>query len=210
MGATIIIRYTISMTSETRAWVLPEEPVPVRSMNTIWADAAGLHDDWGSEGTLRDWIAEVTNRDPSAIGDPSASELAEALYLRDALRRLAAFCTDDPRHHAQSPVDNTDDAVAAVNAVPQRPPAQLAIRDGRLHRDQPHGGTAVSAALADLAHDAVEFLTGPEASKLRACQAPGCVLYFTKSHPRREWCSEACGNRARAARHYQRVRTRKS
>ena len=34
--------------------------------------------------------------------------------------------------------------------------------------------------------------------------APGCVLYFIKDHPRREWCSTACGNRARAARHYAR------
>jgi predicted RNA-binding Zn ribbon-like protein len=32
------------------------------------------------------------------------------------------------------------------------------------------------------------------------------VLYFVKTHPRREWCSVACGNRVRAARHYQRGR----
>jgi predicted RNA-binding Zn ribbon-like protein len=35
---------------------------------------------------------------------------------------------------------------------------------------------------------------------LRACGAPGCVLMFVKDHPRREWCSVACGNRARQAR----------
>ena len=29
-----------------------------------------------------------------------------------------------------------------------------------------------------------------------------CVQYFVKDHPRREWCSAACGNRARVARHY--------
>ncbi|HEY3005705.1 MAG TPA: CGNR zinc finger domain-containing protein [Kribbellaceae bacterium] len=38
----------------------------------------------------------------------------------------------------------------------------------------------------------------------RACYAPGRVLYFVTGHPRREWCSTACGNRARAARHYAR------
>jgi len=27
-----------------------------------------------------------------------------------------------------------------------------------------------------------------------------------KNHPRREWCSAACGNRVRAARHYRRHR----
>jgi hypothetical protein len=46
----------------------------------------------------------------------------------------------------------------------------------------------------------------PDSPRLRACQAPGCVLYFVKDHPRREWCSTACGNRARAARHYRRHR----
>ena len=53
---------------------------------------------------------------------------------------------------------------------------------------------------------AVRLFTGPERESLRACHAPGCVLYFVKSHPRREWCSVACGNRVRAARHYQRAR----
>jgi predicted RNA-binding Zn ribbon-like protein len=64
-------------------------------------------------------------------------------------------------------------------------------------------------ALGAVAQDAIELLTGPEATTLRACHAPGCVLYFVKTHPRREWCSEACGNRVRAARHYRRVRDRR-
>ncbi|MFI7230667.1 CGNR zinc finger domain-containing protein [Nonomuraea angiospora] len=39
---------------------------------------------------------------------------------------------------------------------------------------------------------------------MRACNAPRCVRYFVKSHGRQEWCKPSCGNRARAARHYQR------
>jgi predicted RNA-binding Zn ribbon-like protein len=41
--------------------------------------------------------------------------------------------------------------------------------------------------------------------ELRACQGPGCVLFFIRDR-RREWCSHGCGNRARAARHYARAR----
>jgi CGNR zinc finger len=68
----------------------------------------------------------------------------------------------------------------------------------------------VEPAVLDLLGDVRDNLpTEPDATKLRACHAPGCVLYFVKSHPRRAWCSEACGNRARAARHYERVRARK-
>ncbi|MUM31823.1 hypothetical protein FZI93_08310 [Mycobacterium sp. CBMA361] len=65
------------------------------------------------------------------------------------------------------------------------------------------------SALARLGHQGIELLAGPEAVNLRACHAPHCVLYFVKSHPRREWCSEACGNRVRAARHYERVRNQR-
>jgi predicted RNA-binding Zn ribbon-like protein len=51
----------------------------------------------------------------------------------------------------------------------------------------------------------IDLVAGDE-TPLRACYAPGCVLYFVQDHPRREWCSTACGNRVRAARHYRRHR----
>jgi predicted RNA-binding Zn ribbon-like protein len=69
-----------------------------------------------------------------------------------------------------------------------------------------HEATRAQSVLAGLATDAIELLTGPDRSKLRACHAPGCTLYYLKDHPRREWCSNTCGNRARQARHYQRTR----
>ena len=40
--------------SEPRAWVLPAEPVPVRLMNTIWADTSGIHDDLVTTADDRD------------------------------------------------------------------------------------------------------------------------------------------------------------
>lgn len=60
------------------------------------------------------------------------------------------------------------------------------------------------AAVAAIAEEAVALFAGPDRLLLRACRAPGCVLYFVRNHPRREWCSDGCGNRARVARHYQR------
>jgi predicted RNA-binding Zn ribbon-like protein len=60
------------------------------------------------------------------------------------------------------------------------------------------------AAVAAIAEEAVALFAGPDRRLLRACHAPGCVLYFVRNHPRREWCSDGCGNRARVARHYQR------
>jgi predicted RNA-binding Zn ribbon-like protein len=196
------------VTNESMAWMLPGEPAPVRLMNTIWADTAGIHDDLTTPATLHDWLVSVDDRYAGdAPGKPGRDELAEARLLRDALRRLAAFTTDDPRPAAQSRVDSVDDAVAVVNrALTHLPQPQLVVWGHRLDRDCAAPASPARVALAELAHDSIEMFTGPSAAELRACQAPGCVLYFIRSNPRREWCSEACGNRARAARHYRRIR----
>ncbi len=191
--------------SEPRAWVLPAESVPVRLMNTIWADTSGIHDDLATTGDVRDWLmaTEVADR----IATCSRHELQRARLLRDAVRRLAGFLTDDPRQAAQSPLTDLNEAMAAVNALTaDTQPDRLTLRHGRLTLADDTLASPATTALAKVATEAVHLLTGPDAPQLRACHAPGCVLYFVKTHPRREWCSEACGNRARAARHYQRTR----
>ena len=64
--------------------------------------------------------------------------------------------------------------------------------------------TRADVVLGALAADTIDLLTGPTRTDLRACGAAGCVLVFVKQHPRRQWCSNACGNRTRQARHYRR------
>jgi predicted RNA-binding Zn ribbon-like protein len=179
-------------------------------MNTIWADTAGVHDELTDAAALHDWLVAVTDYDSVQSGKPSQDELNDALLLRDSLRRLAAYSTADARPTAQSPVTETDEAVDAVNTLlADRPQTQLGVLGGQLQAVTRQHASPARSALAGLGHEAIALLTGPAAVNLRACNAPGCVLYFVKSHPRREWCSEACGNRARAARHYQRVRSQK-
>lgn len=181
----------------------------MRLMNTIWADTRGVHDELTSPAVLREWLTAVGDHDDSDLVDANEQDLADALLLRDSLRRLAAYTTDDKRPSAQSPITDVGAAIAAVNAViADSPNTQLALRDGQLHAINPPRASPTRSALAQLGQDAVDLLTGPTAVKLRACNAPGCVLYFVKTHPRREWCSEGCGNRVRAARHYQRTRER--
>ncbi|GAA2403627.1 CGNR zinc finger domain-containing protein [Mycolicibacterium llatzerense] len=192
------------------AWLLPDEPAPVRYMNTIWADTHGVHDELTDAMALRDWLAAVTNCERTDLGRATQDEFTGALRLRDGLRRLAAHCTADGRPAAQSPVTEIDEAVRIVNSLlADLPRTQLVIRDGQLHSVNARHASPIRSSLADLGHQAIGLLTGPGAVKLSACHAPGCVLYFVKSHPRREWCSEACGNRARAARHYRRTRLNK-
>ena len=190
----------------TRSWVLPDEPVPVRLMNTIWADRAGLHDSLCAASDLAAWLVAVGATD--SLVRINSDDVARARRLRDALRRVAALRTEDTREAAASATDDIDVAIAEINAAAAASPpaARLALRKRKLHREAALVGPVVTTALSAVAADAIELFTGADSSPLRACQAPGCVLYFTKDHPRREWCSIACGNRARAARHYRRHR----
>ena len=175
-------------------------------MNTIWADRAGVHDDLRTTSDLADWLVEISATDrPVRV---TRDDVARARRLRDALRRVAALCTDDTRAAAASAVEDIDVAIAEINSlVAAGPPTpRLALRHGQLIGDTATVGPPVNRALIAIAAEAIELFTGADSPQLRACQAPGCVLYFLKDHPRREWCSTACGNRARAARHYRRHR----
>ncbi|WP_426499801.1 CGNR zinc finger domain-containing protein [Streptomyces sp. D54] len=103
-----------------------------------------------------------------------------------------------------------DEALARLNAAAAREPVapQLHWPDGgapaiRLLSAETDPRARLVAALA---RDAVDFLSGPERERLRACHAPRCVRYFIRSHGRQEWCKPSCGNRARVARHYERTR----
>jgi len=189
------------------ALLVPDEPVPVRLMNTIWADRHGVHDALETVANLRAWLAATHPHDGEHA--PDAGDLARFRALRDALRRLAALVTDDTRPRAASATRDPRQAVAEVNRAATQAPAwpQLAYRDGDLRLTPAGRATPVQRAVSSIARNGIELLAGDARVDLRACQAPGCVLYFVKDHPRREWCSTACGNRARAARHYQRHHT---
>ena len=196
---------------------LLNEPLPVELMNTIWADRDGVHDALRDPGGTRSWLSAISPRldvlTPAGLGALGSTDLGQfgqqLIGLRDGLRRLAEEVTADPRPAATSATSDLLAAVSALNGAacatpswptltwtPGQEPAQT------IHAD----GPPAAAALSAIARESIAMFSGDDRRQLRACLAPGCVLYFIKNHPRREWCSAACGNRARAARHYQRHR----
>jgi hypothetical protein len=194
-----------------------DEPLAVELMNTRWADRDGIHDALATAPAATAWLDAVRDRLPvvrSARGPVrrslTASEAADLRRLRDAIRAVSAFVTDDPRSVADDDRAHTpvDIAIATVNVAAGAFPPRLLHRErGALVADRRSRAVA-EAWMAAFATDAVPLLAGDhEGGSLRACLAPGCVLYFVQDHPRREWCSPACGNRARVARHYERTRT---
>jgi predicted RNA-binding Zn ribbon-like protein len=198
------------------------EPLPVELMNTVWADRDGVHDSLLDADDLARWLTSVRPRLPvgptaddgarSAGEDPADDGLSGALVgefrqLRDALRRLAAVTTADPRPAASSATKDLTAAVDAVNHACAYAPAWSRLdwpEDGTPTRTDRSAHSQAATALSCIAEQATRLFTGDTRTELRACHAPGCVLYFVRSHPRREWCSAACGNRARVARHYHR------
>ena len=152
----------------------------------------------GTPTAATEWLAE---RDlaPSDAGlrDQCAAQLRA---LREQVRALLA-----------SRIDGLPAPAAAVRAVNEAltsvPTASLLQWDEArgLHRAPPHRTTQiVDHALAVLAADAADLLTGSDAERLAACASPPCNRYLLRTHGRRHWCSVRCGDRARAARAYAR------
>ena len=161
----------------------------------------GIADD----AAARAWLDALAPRLPAggsaARPRPGAAELAQ---LRDAVR--AAL--HDAVTGAPTGQETLDILNAASTRAPRSPVVARRPGAGLVTATDHHGASRADVVLAALAADAIDLLTGPRRSELRTCGAPGCVLMFLRDHPRREWCSNACGNRARQARHYERKRRR--
>jgi predicted RNA-binding Zn ribbon-like protein len=182
---------------------LPDEPAPVRFLNTIWADRSGIHDDLASPGHARQWLSRVPGLTIEKI---TTHDLDELRTMRDCLRRIAAHITGDERTSTTPPP--LPDALDRLNrwAAEPLPHPGIDMNDRHLTRRHPET-MSITAATAHLAREGIDFLTDDDHHHpLRPCNAPGCPLFYVLDHPRRAWCSPGCGNRARAARHYARHR----
>ncbi|WP_188195802.1 CGNR zinc finger domain-containing protein [Nonomuraea sp. SYSU D8015] len=177
-------------------------------VSTIRAERSGLVDLLSDADGMTSWIREHAAELDVDPGFTATEELREeTVRLRQAVRALfaRAVSPDPPSRADATALPGFAESLALVNSS-----ALAAPRAPQLSWDGEPALVAVPAVRAEpsvrvrgaLARAAVEFLAGPERAQLRTCQAPRCVLYFVKEHPRQEWCSTACGNRARAARHY--------
>jgi predicted RNA-binding Zn ribbon-like protein len=192
---------------------MPREPLPVEFMNTIWADRSGVHDTLADEPGLAQWLdraglngAGLNGAELNGAGLDGAA-LGRFRGLRDALRALAAEVTGDPRPVTGPSAPDVAGAISTVNRACAAAPgwSQLAWpAAGEPSRELVTAAPAADSVLARLAEAGAVLFGSGQAAQLGACLAPGCVLYFLRDHPRRQWCSDGCGNRARVARHYAR------
>jgi predicted RNA-binding Zn ribbon-like protein len=164
--------------------------VAIQFANSRYAVRGRLQEGIGTVEDLSAWL-----RDHALVDNVNIRHVDNFVQLRDAIRAVFGACVDDePLLPEWLMVINN-----AAEAAPHWPALTAAYGV-----EERTAGSPLDAARATIARSAIEILAGPLRAELRACRAPGCVKFFLKDHPRREWCCDNCGNRARVARHYRR------
>ncbi|MFE9042608.1 CGNR zinc finger domain-containing protein [Streptomyces sp. NPDC007818] len=180
------------------------EPLPIELANATYAVRGRLVDGLQTVEHVAAWFRDNRKRFAVPLTDEDLArtgerDLAEVRALRDAVRTLTGVAV----RGGEAPREAVETINGQVRAAPRW--RELSWNEGP--RALPRAAlNPLVTARAEIAQLAVDLFGGSAIADLRACHAPGCVLYFLKDHPRREWCSAGCGNRARAARHYERNR----
>ncbi|TVT25389.1 hypothetical protein FNH06_03420 [Amycolatopsis acidiphila] len=167
-------------------------------VNSRRSSPSGDVDDLASPDQVKGWLA--ARGLPVVEGTVTRSDVATLDSLRASAREILTALPD-----ARTPVP---DAVTSVNLRAASAPGavQLTWHEGerpcRSWRSAAQG--RFDAAAAAIAADTIRLATGTRAALVRRCAAHGCVRVFLRTHARRRWCSNICGDRVRARRHYHR------
>ncbi|TWF77639.1 putative RNA-binding Zn ribbon-like protein [Pseudonocardia hierapolitana] len=152
---------------------------------------------------LSSWLVLQSERFGEAAELADTEPGVDGLEAVRNVRDHVAHALDRVRRGERPSADDLD----ALNRAQRLAPAVLELAWGgtAVTATRRRTGTPAEQLAAWLAEACAEFLAGPLVTKVRQCEADGCVMLFVPAHPRRRWCSATrCGNRVRVARHYQR------
>jgi predicted RNA-binding Zn ribbon-like protein len=169
----------------------------------------------GGWANLLDWIAgaSLVSADAAtelrawagAHPDQAATLFTAAIALREVVYRVfhAVACG--------APVMEAD--LAALNlALAEAPPrSRLARLEGAYAWRVEHASLTAPALLAPVLWSAADLLVQAPHRRIRQCANPQCLWLFidASKNGTRRWCDmAACGNRAKAHRHYLRSKQR--
>ncbi|WP_432027024.1 CGNR zinc finger domain-containing protein [Streptomyces sp. 1222.5] len=167
---------------------LTGEPLALDLLNTRWNKEGATQDLLAGPDGLAVWLAS------NGLAGNHPADTAVLDHLREAREALRAAVAGP-----------AEQAAPLVDAV---------LGHGRIRARLTAGGPAEEPEFADpswgpawlAARNYLDLLTrAPD--RIRVCAGGGCVLHFfdTSRNGTRRWCSmAACGNRAKASRHYAR------
>jgi predicted RNA-binding Zn ribbon-like protein len=150
---------------------------------------------------LAAWMA--ANGGPKGAKPPMRKEFERALELRELVHRVFDAEAQDKAPAARD--------LEALNAALAAAPARTTLKRERGVYGWDidlRSGTAV-VLLAPVLWSAGDLLAGPRLSRVRRCANSECGWLFLDDSRagKRRWCSmQACGNRAKAKRHYHKSR----
>jgi predicted RNA-binding Zn ribbon-like protein len=160
-------------------------------------------------GDVLAWSAAAGGVDPGIVADLGASWLAQpreadtafaaAIALRETLHRMFGAVAEASE---VAPADLALFNAALAGAAPR---TRMARRDGFYFWDTALNGRSAASLLSPVLWSAADLLAGARRDRVRQCANPRCRwLFFDDSKGgNRRWCSmAACGNRAKAHRHY--------
>ena len=160
-----------------------------------WLEAATILDAERAGGIRRRAIQQPAG---------AAASLIDARRVRTSLRALAERGQANERIRL--------DALSEINRVLGRSAGtrRLDLRtDGTFGRSFVPVGDAFAGLVIPVVESAADALIAGELSRVRRCADSRCsrVFFDTTKNGRRRWCDMAtCGNRAKAARHREKVR----
>jgi predicted RNA-binding Zn ribbon-like protein len=181
-------------TMDGRLTAHPRESLPDYAALLSWSQQAGIL----AEDAARRLTKEAARRQAVA-----AMVLERAIALREALYRI--FSAVASQHSPQTPdLDCLNAIVGEVLAALRITPTA----DG-FAWDWTSDRQRLDRLLWPIAQSAAALLTSDELRTVRECAASNCSWLFldtSRNHSRR-WCDmKACGNRAKARRHYERTK----
>ncbi len=148
---------------------------------------------------LYDWL-KATNMPLAELPDDNG--LARAVTLRDAIKNILVTYNSGTAPKSEA-ISRINDQISLKN------PTELQISDnGSFQFSSLPNVWKLETALAEIASEVSELLVHTPKTALKVCAAHNCILHFkdVSKAKRRRWCSmETCGNRAKAAAHYQRA-----
>jgi len=142
---------------------------------------------------LSEWTAREAGRVPAVAAHDVA--LADVKRFRDDVRALLHAVA------GEKPVP--EDTARRVNARLRAVPLVLQLRGEEAVLEPAAPAAPLAELLARVAHSAIELA---QRGGVGFCDAPSCGQFFERRRASQRWCSDACGTRARVARHAHRHR----
>jgi predicted RNA-binding Zn ribbon-like protein len=163
---------------------------------------------WGERvGLLTAAEGEALRQEGASRPDDAASVLARGRELREAMYRAFSAQARD-----LSPA-GTDLDVLTLEHARAAPHRRLTCESDRVELEWEREPVHLDQVLWPVAQSAIELLVSDEHSRVKECATDNCNWLFvdaSKNRSRR-WCEmRECGNRAKARRHYAKMRRVKS